>query len=740
MSSGKTIVANKKTAANRAARAKKNNRAISANSTAAKLTTVAPTILSSRASLSASSPAPESAYVTEVFASYIYDAASVATPNAWTILSSVDGGAYVLAQSDLTLPILGGGSDDWPNFAAANVACAATGIILRFGPGQYQAKSRQTVASRCHIVLNPLTEIQAAISPNDDNRDSVFTAYATTLAFDALAAGTNIGDDTVQISGGLVLTVGDFIVLHSKQFRVGLYQILAWDAATKIASLDRPLRMAYGSATGTLSFPAGSPVWKVDPPQNVIIECNGARVYGACNRFFEIYIGWRCNVMGPIHCGDGTSITATERIISFDEACYDCHGSYISGDGANLTTLGLSFESTEACSFLYCDMRRILNAGTIFQDAIDSVSIEGHCHSGAGAGVAFTAASAGAEPDSGTVWGSNGCSVVGGSYSGNHIGVHFQCGSSWCTIDGSTAIVGNTTGIHDELGNYNSAGSGVYLRKNFNGIYLDATSVGFVSEARISNNSNGLQVISGALGAVVDPLPFSNTVDVIGNQDRVAAALGTGRILIPSGVRVTDTTASIDQITGAVVISGGLGVVGASHLTGLVSHGQVSAIVPDGGYPLLLSGSTKALRVTTDAASTTLSGTDSSGSVSYQPLNVNGSTVGFQTAGAVRATLTSTSWAISITTASISPTTGAQTVAGGLGVGGAVNVGAYVRPGSYTVASLPTGAIGATVWCTNCCVFNGTGSQEATGVGTGGLVTYNGTAWKIAGTNVTAVA
>lgn len=59
---------------------------------------------------------------------------------------------------------------------------------------------------------------------------------------------------------------------------------------------------------------------------------------------------------------------------------------------------------------------------------------------------------------------------------------------------------------------------------------------------------------------------------------------------------------------------------------------------------------------------------------------------------------------------------------------------------SYTVAALPAGTTGAMVFATNCRMFNGAGVQEGAGAGTGGLVTYNGTAWKIAGTNVTAVA
>nr|WP_295470266.1 hypothetical protein [Mesorhizobium sp.] len=60
---------------------------------------------------------------------------------------------------------------------------------------------------------------------------------------------------------------------------------------------------------------------------------------------------------------------------------------------------------------------------------------------------------------------------------------------------------------------------------------------------------------------------------------------------------------------------------------------------------------------------------------------------------------------------------------------------------SYTVAALPTpGTAGRMAWASNCRVFNGAGTQEGAAAGTGGLVTDNGTNWKIAGTNVTAVA
>lgn len=60
---------------------------------------------------------------------------------------------------------------------------------------------------------------------------------------------------------------------------------------------------------------------------------------------------------------------------------------------------------------------------------------------------------------------------------------------------------------------------------------------------------------------------------------------------------------------------------------------------------------------------------------------------------------------------------------------------------TYTVATLPDDPEeGERAYATDLRVFNGAGTQEGAGAGTGGLVTFNGTAWKIAGTNVTAVA
>jgi len=78
-----------------------------------------------------------------------------------------------------------------------------------------------------------------------------------------------------------------------------------------------------------------------------------------------------------------------------------------------------------------------------------------------------------------------------------------------------------------------------------------------------------------------------------------------------------------------------------------------------------------------------------------------------------------------------------------LKVGGvdAIDTNRLFNARSYTVGTLPTpGTGGRMAWASDCRVFNGAGVQEGPGAGTGGLVVDNGTNWKIAGTNVTAIA
>lgn len=67
--------------------------------------------------------------------------------------------------------------------------------------------------------------------------------------------------------------------------------------------------------------------------------------------------------------------------------------------------------------------------------------------------------------------------------------------------------------------------------------------------------------------------------------------------------------------------------------------------------------------------------------------------------------------------------------------------GAAIKLPSFTVATLPAaGTAGNHAYASNARMFTGLGVQEGAGAGTGGLVTDNGSAWRVAGTNSTAVA
>lgn len=81
--------------------------------------------------------------------------------------------------------------------------------------------------------------------------------------------------------------------------------------------------------------------------------------------------------------------------------------------------------------------------------------------------------------------------------------------------------------------------------------------------------------------------------------------------------------------------------------------------------------------------------------------------------------------------------------AGNVAITGGLTAAGALKSASYTFATLPSASAagaGARVNCSNCLVFNGTGTKETTGNGTGSPLYSNGTNWRLPGTNVTASA
>lgn len=514
-----------------------------------------------RAELSADANPPAVAYVEEVSATYIYNAGSIAPPDGWVVLASVAGGTYTLKGSSLTLPIIGNESDDWPNFHAAARACAAAGVTLLFGPGVYTCNTGElALPSDLHVACNRLTEIACHVRTEGNATETPFLVcsqgWNDDKPTDRLALNTQIGDLRVSLSGSISLSPGDFIVL-SVLFRTALYEVLAFDPATRTVSLDRPLRLPFGSPTATASFPAGSTVKKVTPVRNVHIEFNGARLYGNCARFIEIFDAWKCRFDGPVYCGDGTAATAQERIISIDASCYDCHASKIYGDGGNVTSLGLSFESAEASTFSFCEMRNTRDAGITFQDAIDCIAIECKCCNNRGDGAIFTAAMTGG----GSIFGADHCKIVGGSYSGNGgSGIVFERGSSRCVVDGAQVLSNSDNGILDRLGNDNLITGKTVVRRNSTGVRMESSARFSASSLQATDQINGIIVEAGAQAVMLNGVNanFNSAAIVI----RGEADINQLTAIAPTGTaapQVSVESTGIARARGLVAAQGAVG-------------------------------------------------------------------------------------------------------------------------------------------------------------------------------------
>jgi hypothetical protein len=228
-------------------------------------------------------------------------------------------------------------------------------------------------------------------------------------------------------------------------------------------------------------------------------------------------------------------------------------------------------------------------------------------------------------------------------------------------------------------------------------------------------------------------------------------SVGTLTGLTSSGaVSITNNTASSSTSTGALTITGGLGVggaiyAGASSSISATTVGSTSLSItnPDTGTGsdarLILSNGTNTasilMRSTTNVAESNalvISSGASGNLILYA-------------AGASRATISSTSVAISLATASTSTSTGALTIAGGLGVGGAVFASSFSGSGA-ALTSLTAGNLSGTIPAAvlgNSSVFIGTTSialNRASGaIALTGITSIDGDAATVDGKSINAI-
>jgi len=295
------------------------------------------------------------AYVSETRTEYEFVPGSAAAPDTWNIVASTSGiaGNWINRGPTLTLPIAGGGADDWVNFGTASVSCAALGIDLLFQSGTYQAKSKQLVPSKLTLRATPTTIVIQTLPQGDPNQaNTSFYATLTAGAALALSVAPTVGASSLSVTSSVGLAVGGTI----RVAQVGLdntspYFIRSITPAGPnfTIGLDRPILFAF-SATAQV-FPA-------TVPSQIRIFGNGMTVTGAGDRLVEIVSGIDCSV-DDIRFVSSTQngVAGVTAVFGFDVGGVRNRATKIYVDGSGQALYGYICESQESLLLEDCEAR-----------------------------------------------------------------------------------------------------------------------------------------------------------------------------------------------------------------------------------------------------------------------------------------------------------------------------------------------------------------------------------------------
>jgi len=286
------------------------------------------------------------------------------------------------------------------------------------------------------------------------------------------------------------------------------------------------------------------------------------------------------------------------------------------------------------------------------------------------------------------------------------------------TTGSSNVAIGIDTLLNNTTGIYNTAIGAYTLFYNTTGNYNFACGGG-----SLSYNTTG------------------NYNAACGVNALAASATGNANIAFGQGALIAITTSSYNS---------GIGVNALGDLGTAVSAGSFAVGV---GYTIVSVGTTNftSIGASSNTVGVTFTATGvGSGTGTAFPLAANTNTaIGYNTARGLVSGTNNTIIGAQVTglSANLSGTiilaTGDGTIRTDYNstTPGTWTFAMPVTVAKYTVSTLPApGVAGRMAFASNCRMFNGAGTQEGAGSGTGGLVVDNGTAWKIAGTNVTAIA
>lgn len=555
-----------------------------------------------RSALAAAAPsASESAWVEEVRGHYFFVPGDLSAADGWRVIASGGpvAGNWIFNSSEMTLPVLGGGQDDWPNFAAAAASVAAKHSLRLADGATYLCKSVQVLPNNSVIIGGPSTTILQSLPTGTGNpRVAAFSAGYVSGTSTFLAESAKEGSSTVKTTD-LVAPGGFVMIIESGvgNFRLAMYKVVgSAGEGPYTLTLDRPVRRAFNS---------GDEVVSVTPVENIRIYGNGMVMKGTGSRYCELIGAWNCVVSGLNF--DTSAGKVDERFLSIDVPSFNCQVEKCVGDGGGLVELGLSMESSEGCVFRDCVVTRCQN-GYIFQDCVDCAAYECRSYGNGGAGIQVTAAT-------GNVLGCSSCSIVGGSWSGNYHGILIDYGSSNTRVtaasvigNANTAIAFGTAGeIRDTMiGQCDirlNGGPGIELRA----AAIDTKIVG----CTITDNQTGIYVPAGCFGTVIEsanvsrcvqPLAVLSDCEVIGLQGTVPESASSGILVAPGGSLrargVILNTVSTGGVNTILVMDGATLELEASVLTlssnakGIVTNGETAVATITGGKIVPAAGAT----------------------------------------------------------------------------------------------------------------------------------------------------
>lgn len=269
------------------------------------------------------------------------------------------------------------------------------------------------------------------------------------------------------------------------------------------------------------------------------------------------------------------------------------------------------------------------------------------------------------------------------------------------TVSQRVAFQSNTNNQNTSIG---AMPSGTNSQSDFTA-YNSAT-VDNASYAQLSVSSSLVTLDANKTGSgTYLPLIVKTTdservrVDINGN-----VLIGTANATAYSNVTIAHTTTSTSSTTGALVVSGGAGVVGNLRVGGTVNviSGNLGVGASPGVRTLYVVSPTDKLTIgtfagasygvrlgTIEGSGAVIEGVDTTGVSSYQPLFVGGSQVSITTSNTERVNVAASgNVVITNATQSTSTTTGALVVGGGVGIQGNLNVSSNIVSGNLSTTNV----------------------------------------------------